>query len=417
MVAKKYTAESSNGQITCSFSEYEAVFSTLNDTGLLQRLEAYRLVGRKGHSLRALWRAFVCSYLMGLPSTNALIRTLEDRPDFRIFCGFRTLPHRTTFNRFFNRLSRHANLVEQVAAGLTKKLKALIPDLGEAVAVDSTVVYSHSRPRRKDDNGNVIKESSDPEAGWTAKHAARAKTGGKEWYWGFKVHMVADVNHGMPLGQFATTASRNDSPELPNLIDKTESLHDWFKPKVVIGDRGYDANSNHQYLYDKGIIPIIHIRKWTKKGNKNGWIDGIYTTDGEPTCLGNIPMKYVKTDPTSGHRLYRCAGCALKNSQRGGIRHCDTEVWEDPMSNIKLFGADVRRGSPQWWAQYNKRQAIERVFKSIKESRRLNNHCFRGLQKVSLHAMLSTLTVQASALVKMQTGRAQEIRWLVRKVA
>ena len=416
MVDNYYTTECSNGQSTSSFSEYDAVFATLEDTGLLQRLEAYRLVGRKGYSLRALWRAYLVSYLRGYPKTNDLIRALEDNAGFRIFCGFRTMPRRSTFNRFFKRLSSHTKLVEQVVAGLTDKLKALLPDLGKEVAVDSTVVSSHSRPRRKDDEGNVIMESSDPEADWTAKNSARAKTGGKEWFWGHKVHMVADINYGLPLAQIVTTASRNDSPELPNLIAKAESLYDWFKPSAVIADRGYDAESHHHYLQDKGINPIIHIRRHPTKGSKNGWIDGVYTTDGEPTCIGQIPMKYVRTDPATGHRLYRCAGCPLKDSQQGGIRHCDTEVWEDPMSNIKLFGAVVRRGSPEWKALYTKRQAIERVFKSMKESRRLNKHCFRGLRKVSLHAMLSTLTFQASALVKAQEGRFGEMRWMVRRV-
>ena len=415
MADTNYTTEWSNRQTPRSFSECEAVLTSLDDTGLVQRLEAYRLVGRKGHPLRALWRAYVCSYVFNLPSTNALIRLLQDRPDFFRFCGFVTLPHRVTFNRFFNRLAAHAGLVEQVFAGVTNKLKALLPDLGDQVAVDSTVVSSFSRPYHKNKDGEVTKHSSDPQAGWTAKNSARAKYDGKEWFWGYKVHAVADANHGIPLGHFVTPANQSDNPELPNNIRHSEALLPWFSPSVVIADRGYDANSNHQYLLSKGIVPIIHMRKASK--TKNNWYDGVYTPKGEPTCIGQVPMEYVRTDPASGHRLYRCAGCPLKNSQRGGIRHCDTEVWEDPMSNPKLFGLKVRRGSPEWDELYGKRQAIERVFKSMKESRRLNRHCFRGMAKVVLHALLSALTFQATALVKMQTGRAQEMRWMVRKVA
>ena len=415
MADRNYTAESSNGQIARSFSECAAVLASLDDTGLLQRLEAYRLVGRKGHPLRALWRACVCSYVLNLPSTNALIRLLQDRPDFRELCGFVALPHRVTFNRFFNRLACHADMVEQVFAGVTNKLKTLLPDLGDHVAVDSTVVSSFSRPYRKNKDGAVTKRSSDPEAGWTAKNSARAKHDGKEWFWGYKVHAVADANHGVPLGHFVTPANQSDNPELPNNIAHTEGLLPWFNPSVGIADRGYDANSNHQYLLSKGIAPIIHMRKASK--TKNGWYDGVYTEKGEPTCIGQVPMEYVRTDPTSGHRLYKCAGCPLKTSQRGGIRHCDTEVWEDPMSNPKLFGLGVRRGSPEWNELYGKRQAIERVFKSMKESRRLNSHCFRGLRKVALHATLSALTFQATALVKMQAGHPGEMRWMVRRVA
>ena len=69
--------------------------------------------------------------------------------------------------------------------------------------MDSTVVRTHSNPNRK--------HVSDPEASWTAKHSPRAKEDGKEWQWGYKVHMVADVNYGLPLVQITTTARRNDS--------------------------------------------------------------------------------------------------------------------------------------------------------------------------------------------------------------
>ena len=38
----------------------------------------------------------------------------------------------------------------------------------------------------------------------------------------------------------------------------------------------------------------------------------------------------------------------------GGIRHCDTEVREDPTRNVRLFGANRRDGT-EWKALYAKR--------------------------------------------------------------
>ena len=405
VVDKKYTAQSVNEQINCSFSELKSVLSNLNDTGLLQRLEAYHLVGRRGYPLRALWRAYVSSFLFNFPNTNALIRELEDRPDFRIFCGFRTLPHRTTFNRFINRLSYHADMVESILADLTNNLKAILPDLGNEVAIDSTVVESYSSP-----NKALV---SDPEASWTAKNSPRAKKGGKEWKFGYKVHMATDANHGLPLAHFITTAKRNDSPELPSIVALTEHLFPWFKARAVMADRGYDAMSNHQYLNGKGILPIIPMRK--APHTKNGWYEGVYTAEGVPTCIGQIPMRFVRSDPEKGY-LYRCVGCPLAKTFRGGIRHCDTEVWEDPTRNLRLFGA-IRRQSPEWKALYAKRQAIERVFKSLKQSRRLEKPTIRGFRKMRLHAAMSVMAFQATALANLQAGRTAEVRWMVRRVA
>ena len=382
-----------------------AIFASLDDSALLARLQEYRPTGRQGYPLKALWRAYVGSFVLNLPHTNALLRRLEDDDGFRLLCGFGSLPHRTTFNRFILRLSRHTDLVEASFVRLTEQIGEILPDLGREVAVDSTTVRSHCAPSRK--------PISDPQASWTAKNSTQAKSGGKEWRHGYKVHMIADANYGLPLAHIVTTASRNDSPELPMVFAKTEGLYPWFHPSAVIADRGYDSAANHEFLRGKDALPIIHIRRKAR----GELYEGIYTKKGVPTCLGQIPMEFVRSDQERGH-LYRCnpKGCRLAGSTRGGIRHCDTEVWEDPTTNIRLFGA-IRRDGPEWKALYVKRQSIERVFKSMKESRRLERHCVRGLQQITLHSIMSALAFQATALVKLRTGQADMMRWMVRKVA
>ena len=103
--------------------ELAAVFSNLEDSALLSRLQEYRPTGRQGYPLKALWQAYVASFILNLPHTNALIRRLEDDPDSRDLCGFGALPHRTTFNRFIQRLSHHSDLVKAALANLTNRLK------------------------------------------------------------------------------------------------------------------------------------------------------------------------------------------------------------------------------------------------------------------------------------------------------
>ena len=210
-----------------------------------------------------------------------------------------------------------------------------------------------------------------------------------------------------------TTASRNDSPELPRLMDHAKNVLPWLQPRVAIADRGYDAASNHEYLYQRGTVPIIHIRRPSNQKLRRG----IYTKTGVPTCLGQVPMEYAGNDPNRGW-LYRCriGGCHLARSFTGGTRHCDDWTWENPAEDIRMFGV-IRRDSPEWKALYRQRQAIERVFKSMKESRRLERHCVRGLRQIRLHAMMSVLTHQATALVRILAGEARWMRWQVRRVA
>ena len=390
-----------------SYGELSQVLDAIDCAPILDRLQAYRHTGRPGYPLLSLWRSYVASYFLNLGSTNDLIRLLHVTPELRETCGFDpavSLPHRTTFNRFIRRLADHTDLVETAFASITDLLHELLPELGQEVAVDSTAVWSYSNPRRR-----VV---SDPDASWTAKNSAHSKDG-KEWTFGYKVHMVADVNYGVPLAQIVTTASQNDFHMLPKVVQRSLSAHDWFQPAVVIADKGYDSLANHTWLDGRGIIPIIHLRK-AQKGDLH---EGIYTNKGVPTCMGQVPMEFSRSDPDLG-RLYRCRsqGCELLKSKKGGIRHCDDAVWEDPKRNIRLFGV-VRRDGPEWAAYYSKRQAIERVFKSMKQSRRLTRHCIRGFLPFQLHGTISTLVYQATALVRVLEGDLDWMRWMVRKVA
>lgn len=386
--------------------ELQALFEVLDPNPIFRQIRAERYNGRPGYVLRPLWRAYVASFFFNLPHTNALIRMLHGDAELRSLCGFGDeLPHRATFNRFIRRLSHYPELIEDCFAKVTGRLKELLPDLGEEVAIDSTTVRTHSNPNRR--------TISDPEASWTAKTSAQAKKGGTEWYFGYKFHVVVDANHGLPLSGIVTTAKQTDFHMLMPGIDRAHDLHEWFKPQVAIADKGYDAGYNYDDLVKRDVLPIIAMRR-----NANGRLhEGIYATGGIPTCLGQVPMQYVASHPEFGH-LFRCRseGCHLAGSLRGGTSHCDTEVWEVANRNPRMIGA-IPRSSPEWQRYYVKRQAIERTFKSMKESRRLNRHCVRGLRQVRLHALMSMLVYQATALVRILAGEAEQMRWMVRPVA
>ena len=272
-------------------AELKAIFDAVDDTAILARLQAYRPTGRPVYPLRALWRAYLAAFCLNLGNTNCLIRLREDSPPLRELCGLDgPFPVRRTFNRFIRRLADHADLVADALAGVTEGLKDLLPDLGQQVAVDSTALRTHSNPNRR--------EVSDPKASWGVKHSVKSKNkDATEWFFGYKMHAVADANYGIPLAQFVTTGRRNDSPELPALMERAKARYGWFQPAVAVADRGYDAASNHRYLHRQGIIPVIHIRR---PSNKTGLYQDIYTQDGVPPCLGMAP--WAQRRP-SGQRL------------------------------------------------------------------------------------------------------------------
>ena len=119
---------------------------------------------------------------------------------------------------------------------------------------------------------------------WTKKNSARDPSR-QGWVFGCKAHVVADANHDMLPGMVVTTASRNDSPFLPSPLAELASGHSWFSLPagvVVIADRRYDSRSNNAFVHRNGGVPVIH-----QRGLPDGKLyDGIYTSEGAPTCLG-----------------------------------------------------------------------------------------------------------------------------------
>ena len=407
MVRSQYTFDYRDLQGAPGLAEIASILEAIDASALVARLEAYRWKGtrwrgRRGFSPSAFWRAYVASFILNLSSTNALLRRLQDDPALRQLCGFTDLPHRTTFNRFISRLSRHEDLVAGCLADVADKLAEVLPGFGEKVAIDSSTVRTHAHPRGKS-------ADSDPDASWTAKKDNR---GASEYQFGYKYHLIADATYGIPIVGFTTTASRNDAPTLPPLLDHAASLIDWWAPAHVMADRGYDSEANHQAVTARGAIPIIGIRTSQSSERLH---EGIYDNDGAPTCLGLRSMEYVRSDPQKGY-LYRCPqdGCEL--SKRRGVRHCRDQVWENRTDNLRLFGK-IRRGSQEWKDLYGMRWSVERVFKSLKQSRRLEGHCVRGLRAISLHSTMSALSFAATSLARVHAGQADALRWMVQKVA
>ena len=402
-------------------AELQDLFDALDASEVLAELRGYRRraygwrdAGRRGYGPEPLWLAYVASFHLNLDSTNDLVRRLEEDESLRHLCGFGdVLPHRTTFNRFITRLKNHSEATESCIAGVTEKLKVHHPDLGREVAVDSTIIRAY---------GNRHLET-DADATWTKK--PDPDTGKKKWYYGFKLHLLVDSRHEIPIALTFTTAKRSDFRELQPLVKKAEARHSWFKPYALTADKGYDAKAIHEFLYDRGILPIIAIRDTSTPESR-----GIFTRDGIPTCYGGKAMKHVATNG-AGHRLYRCPkrGCHLKNSLRGGMKHCDTLYWLNPREeNLRLCGA-IERTSQEWKELYRQRQGVERVYKSAKKDVRLDRHNRMGLAAVGLHARMSILVYQARYLAETlakeqaqageQTATEQRAGrpWMVRKVA
>ena len=394
------------------------VFEEIDRTGITDQLEQLYTAGRRGYSKKAMFRSYVAGFVLGYKYTNSIIRELRDNPAIRELCGFETLPFRTTFNRFFIKMAMHDDLIEQAIKHTVDDLKGLLPDLGRVVAVDSTAVHTYSNPNRK--------TCSDPQAKWGVKHTAKGKDGKvTEFFFGYKAHMASDATYGLPLASLTTPGNANDTTYLPKVIDKAKETFDWFEPYAVIADRGYDSKKNNNAMVERGIHPIIKMKKpGGKRADDNQLdedherlIDDVYDTNGVPHCIGRKKMEFVKSDPDKGH-YYVCppGGCHLQANNSGMMLFCDFDAWEDPTRDIRLFGT-IRKESDEWTSLYRMRYSVERGFKSMKQARRLEQHTVRGLRRIHTHILMSVFTAQITVLVNLKNRRRKEMMWMVPRVA
>ena len=155
-------------------------------------------------------------------------------------------------------------------------------------------------------------------------------------------------------------------------------------------------------LDDLGIQSVIHIRNTDK--------NGIYTVKGQPKCLGGRAMDYIRTDAERGH-LFRCPadGCRLKG-KIGFTLYCGGEHFETVEGDLLRRVGRIPRAGRRWKRLYKWRTTIERMFGSMKASRLLNLHRYRGIRKVRLHAALCMLTYLATMLRRAKAGDLADIR-------
>ena len=351
-----------------------------------------------------MWRAVLTKYLLGLRYYRELSEMLRSNNTIRYLCGFgESTPNNSSICRFFKRLTSHLDLVEQAIHRLVEQIAEAVrdypdhngPPVGHALAIDSTDIEAWVDVQRK--------PYGDPVAKWGIRTNPDALDG-KEFFYGYKLHLVCDANYGVPLTWEVLPANRNDSPTLPGLVDQIASFYPDLKTRYLMADKGYDALSNYEHLDGHRIIPVIPLRDTDK--------EGFYDSKGRPLCFGGKPMEYVRTDAKKGH-LFRCRkrGCRLKN-RTGMTRYCDIE-YHEPLEGdaLRKVGRLVRT-TKRWKRRYKQRTTVERAFRSLKHSRLLNQHRFLGLTKMRLHASLSILAYCATMLARIQAGEIDRMRMM-----
>ena len=407
-LTKLETHANSRGSVHPDYRELRESLDHMNLEPVVEELTTqFGRMGRRPYARRPIVRGLFLMPEEGITSVSELVRRLGNESNLRAACGFSEydpLPSVDTFRRVRRDMEAMGEEVESRIMEVLEQIKELIemeegsPGFAEEVAVDATTIRSNS-------NGNR-KPESDPDADWGIGNKSGAKSG-KSWTFGFKFLTAGDANHGIPL--YLEVVAANVSEKSTFIPFMEEFLDRGFEPKTVIADRGYDSKDNNEWLQERGIAPVIH--KTTPKSKKHTrdelHKDG-FAPDGSPLCGCGIKRVFLRTDDRGFH-VYgpNPEGCParLPNGQipfPAGYDPCGGEVAIDPKRDVRLFGGDIRRGSPEWDAAYRKRWSVERVFSRWKGRGRINEHHLRSLNSINLLAQLHMLSLLTRKLIELK---------------
>lgn len=155
---------------------------------------------------------------------------------------------------------------------LEKKLQEELPDFGKEVAIDGKIIQSYAnKVSTKEPDGR-----REMQADMTAKiYYSNNGTKTTKYYFGFQVHLLADVNDELPLAFKVTLASKGEREVAEEILLKNT--------KAVMADKGYDSVEFRKFIEEQGMIAIIPPRHMWKDEESRQYKDTslYYNQDGE----------------------------------------------------------------------------------------------------------------------------------------
>lgn len=421
------------------------VLGALPDEPLMRKLELDRKGRRDDYPIRPLWNAVVAGVVYQHPSIASLLRELRRNGELRSLCGFDPLkgsdavPGDWVMSRFLTKLIENKDLIEAMFDDLVEKLKELLDDYGVHLAIDGKHVETHARPRRDPS------ESSDPDANWGVKTYRGVREDGTSWekvksWFGYKLHLIVDSKHELPVAYKVTKASISDTTQLLPMVEAMNQKH----PEIVercqdaSGDKGYDSTPNLVELKDNyGINPIIDKRDmWNEERydpikTRPVFCDRadniVYDQAGVVFCIPESDMYRIDQTPRKmalcGYEedrkclKYRCPAAVYgtycpARGNCGGVKSKYGRIVRVPLeTDLRIF-TPVARPSLKFKRLYKMRSAVERVNYRLDRVFNFEEHFIRGKAKMEVRIGLAMIVMLAIAVGQLQANRKSEIRKL-----
>ena len=423
-------------EATSEIERLTRLLDVLPDQELLATLERERAGKRNDYPLAALWRALLAAIVFGHGSLASLGRELARNGQLRDLCGFdplrgdQAVPPAWVWTRFIAKLLRHQALIDGLLDQILDQLAELLPDLGRNLGLDGKAVGAWSKQDPEASEGYKNYEGED-QTGQPFEQI-------KRWF-GYKLHLLIDVDYELPLGFELSGAKEHESPYLMPLIERLADQHPQLheRAQTLTADRGYDDGSDKAELYDEhGIVPLIDTRDLHQgrmqplDPQRHDTI--YYSPTGEVSCKvapfepdpakSFAAMQFVGFEADRQTLKFRCPASAFGlECQNREACHCAPAVRDGaygrvvriPLERDRRIFLPQHRHSKGFVQGYKKRTAVERVNSRIDQVYGFERHFIRGKSKMRLRLGLGLLVMLGTALAWVKAGKLDKVRSLV----
>jgi hypothetical protein len=200
--------------------------------------------------------ACIVKALYALPTWTRTADLIAEHPGLSGALG--GTPSHWACYRFAGKLRRERERIAGCVDALAAALREQYPDMGREVAIDASDMPAYANGQRFLYNHGPERQAySGPDASWGHRSAVSTRKGGG--FYGYKIHAAVCAVTGLPLAWQVETGARNESLYVAPLLDAVCARG--FNAETVAMDRGYDNNRVYAECHERGVAPVIPLRK------------------------------------------------------------------------------------------------------------------------------------------------------------
>lgn len=354
------------------------------DAQLLAALNERRHKGCDTYPVSVLWGVLLLSILLRHTTTEACLEELRRNAPLRLLIGIESegaVPNGWNITRFLAVLGRAPclDLLRDTFDHMVQRLGLAVPDLGPHTAGDSTGLCGRREPNAARVKGEI--EDGLPQASGGRKEYKDGEgkvTKVVEWF-GYKLHLLVDVQHEVVLSYHITDAKSGDNECVGTLVEQARANLPAERIETLAYDKAADDVKVHEALHGAGIKPLIQNRAcWPKDGEQEKVIGGrvplhvVHDEAGSVYCYDTVsktPVRratsYAGHEKDRGTLKYRCPA-QVEGFRCGSAKTCNAgksyglTVRVPQKIDVRRFPS-IPRATPQFERLYKGRTSVERV--------------------------------------------------------